>query len=156
VELVFGNVGFGFGQLDDLVAQGLPILPLQRLAATPAGSGLERDATVWWQQWPGMKGMAGLSTPGASGGIFRWRPFDGGSIRGRRPRRVRGVLAKSLFQLTDTLFELANALFVLLENDKQSGLNSRRDLVPQLLRDWRLLADAAGIANQLPSGKLGS
>ena len=85
--------------------------------------------------------MAVLTALGPLARGRRRSPLDGRSVGRRGPRGVGRVLSESFFPFANTLFELGDALPVLLmlpEDEDQGRLGSRRDLVPQLSRDRRL------------------
>jgi hypothetical protein len=50
--------------------------------------------------------------------------------------------------------EVCEASFVSLDQSPDSGLSSRRDLLPKFVRDLRVRVHAAGLAIQLPLGNL--
>lgn len=51
-------------------------------------------------------------------------------------------------------FEVGEALFVSLDQGPNSGLSSGRDLLPQVIGDWRACLHAAGLSIKLRLGNL--
>ena len=57
--------------------------------------------------------------------------LDGRAVGGGRLAGVGGVLAEPLFQLTQAPLQGADTLLVAAQHDREGGLGSRWDLVPQ-------------------------
>jgi hypothetical protein len=68
---------------------------------------------------------------------FRWSAFDGGTITGRWPGRIRGVLAQTLFEFRNALLQRRDLLIVMPHQMADCHLHGRGDLLPQLLGNQR-------------------
>jgi hypothetical protein len=130
------------------MTQRLRVVAVQRLLAMTAGSGFAVVDSVGVID----EGALGLGVPALTAGFVAGRrlgrgAFEGWRIGGRWFGGIGGVLLESGF-------EVSEASFVLLNQRPDSGLSSRRDLLPKFVRDGRVCIHAAGLAIQLPLGNL--
>jgi hypothetical protein len=92
-------------------------------------------------------GVSALTARSVVGRRLGWGAFEGRRVGGGRLGGIGGVLLESGF-------EVGEASFVALDQIPDSGLSSGRDLLPKLVRNWRFLIHAAGLAIKLRLGNL--
>src|SRR5262249_6389261 len=105
MQLVFGNFGADRWQFQDLVPVRLGIVAVQGMAAAGTGARLARDDLVRRQHGTLLLAMAGLPATRSTRRRFGWSAFDAGTITGRRPGRIRGVLLQTLFEFCNASLE---------------------------------------------------
>jgi hypothetical protein len=98
------------------------------------------------------EGALGLGVPVLTTHFVTRKRLGRGAFEGRRIGR--GWLGGVSRILMEPGFEFGKALLVVLDQDLDSGLRSRWDLLPQLVRDWRTRLHAAGVVIKLRLGNL--
>jgi hypothetical protein len=145
---VLGDNGPDGRHVPDLVTQRLRVVAMQRLLAMAAG---RRFAIV---DGVGVidEGALDLGVSVLSARFFARRRLGRGAFEDRWVRRRRsGGVGRILLE---SGFEVGESSFVSLDQSPDSGLSSRRDLLPEFVRDRRVRIHAAGLATQLPLGNL--
>src|SRR5579871_1450282 len=114
------------------------VVAVQGVAAAGTGARLAKDDLSGRQQGTLLFGMAWLPATCPTRRRFGWSALDGGTISGRPPGRIRGVLVQTLFEFRNTPLERRDLLFVVLHHQADGRLHGRGGLLPQLIRNqWR-------------------
>jgi hypothetical protein len=132
----------------DLVAERLRVVATQGLAAVAASAGFAVvDGVGVIDEGALDLGVPLLTARFVAGGRLGRGAFEGRRIGGRWFGGIGGVLLESGL-------EVGEASFVSLDQSPDSGLSSRRDLLPQFVRDRRVRIHAAGLAIKIRLGNL--
>ena len=123
-----------------IAVQGLLAMAADRRFALVDGVGVIDDGSL------GL-GVSTLTAGFVGRGGLGGRTLEGRRVGGRWFGGIGGVLLESGL-------EVGEASFVALDQRPDSGLSSRRDLLPKFVRDGRVCIHAAGLSIQLPLGNL--
>jgi hypothetical protein len=98
------------------------------------------------------EGALDLGVPVLTARLVAGRRLGRGAFEGRLVRRGRlGGVGRILLE---SGFKVSEASFVALDQRSDGSLSCERDLLPEVVRDWRVRIHAAGLSTQLPLGKL--
>lgn len=134
MEAVLDDLGADLGEFGDLMANGLGVLPVEFVAASGAGVGLDLEGggqPLGGDQRAGMTLVAGLATPPLPGGRLGRLPLEMERIGAWRLGGIRRVLVEPDRECGDPLLEG-------MDQDKDGRLGIRRDLGPEFVRQWWL------------------
>ena len=130
----------------DLMAQRLRVVAVQGLLAMAAGRRLAVVDGIGVID----EGTLGLGVPVLTARFVAGRRLGRGAFEVRRIGR--GRFGRVGGVLLESGFEVGESSFVSLDQSPDSGLSSRRDLLPEFVRDRRVRIHAAGLAIQLLLG----
>jgi len=152
VELVFIDDGANGRHFSDLVTDRFGVVALEVLTALPALLRLALDHLAklfGWNQGANTTEVTGLPAPFLARGRSGRSPLDRGRIRGRGFGGVGRVLIDPFLQGGDTLLEGV-------DQRKHSRLSSRRNGVPDILRERWSIRHATVLPNSCRVHKIGS
>ena len=138
MEAILDDLGSDLGEFGDLMADGLGVVPVERVAASGAGVWLDLDGggqMLGGDQLAGMTLVAGLATPPLLGGRPGRLPLDVERLGGWRLGGVRGVLVEPGLEGGDPLLEG-------LDQGEDGRLDIGGRLGPEVVRQWWLGAHA--------------